>query len=196
MGFSTERMQTIIFNPWFLSMTLPTLAGWVWIAGFARRNGMTPEEQGSMVWWLTNLFWFHIGCDIYSGYLQVMPVMTELYYRMTPVHYQPRWHESRAHLDSGYMLEILVEVPMAAWVLYLYATRDKGRHIAEVFAASVQMAGTVAYYAPGIAKGEHACWLSWVDRTCGAVWIVFPLLLLRRHYLAFQKQHAGGKKVR
>lgn len=191
-SFSSERALSVLLSPWYLGMAVPMIAGWFWIAGFARKHKLSPEEQGSMVWWLTNLFWFHIACDIYSGYLQVMPAMTELYYKMTPVHYQPRWHESRAHLDSGYALEILVEVPMAAWVFYLYATRDKGRHIAEVFAASVQMAGTVTYYAPGIAKGEHACWLSWADRSCGFMWILFPLILLRRHLAAAR----SGKAVK
>jgi len=150
-----------------------------------------------MIWWMVNLLWFHTGCDLFSGFFQIMPVLTELYAFMTPSHLQPRWHEERAHLDAGYALELLVEVPMAAWVLWLYARRDEGRHIAEVFAAAVQFAGTVTYYAPGIAKGESACWLSFVDRSCGFMWLVFPVVLLRRHLAAarigaVKQRHVGG----
>lgn len=186
------QAKSVLSSPWVLSVVLPMLAGLVWIRFFAKRNKLPAEEHMSMVWWLVNFFWFHTGCDIFSGYWQVMPVLTDLYKHMTPAHHQPRWHESRGHLDAGYVLELFVEVPLAAWVLYLYMTRDPARHIAEVFAASVQLTGTVMYYAPGLAKGEANCWLSWVDRSAGFMWILFPLLLLRRH-LAAARPKTNGK---
>lgn len=148
-----------------------------------------------MVWWMVNLFWFHLGCDVFSGLIQVQPVLTELYMFMTPSHRLPRWHEARSHLDAVYVLELIAEVPLAAWVLWSYARRDPARYTVEAFAAAVQLAGTVAYYAPGLAKNEVACWLSWADRTCGSVWIVFPIVLLRR-CLAAARPSAGLSKGR
>ena len=46
------------------------------------------------MWWHVNFFWFHTGCDILSGLfqvgsrvepvgLEVMPVLTDLYTRMS-----------------------------------------------------------------------------------------------------------------
>jgi len=79
----------------------------------------------------------------------------------------------------------------------LYARRDEGRHIAEVFAAAVQFAGSVTHYAPGVAEGEPACWLSFVDRSCGFMWLAFPVVLLRRQSAAarsgaVKQRHFGG----
>ncbi|CAK0870170.1 unnamed protein product, partial [Prorocentrum cordatum] len=141
------------------------------------------EEHMSMVWWLVNAFWFHIGCDVLSGYYQVMPVLTELYMHMSPAHRDARWSPSRAPLDSAYLLELVIEAPLALLVLFLFWRRHPGRFLLEVCAASVQLAGTVMYYAPAVAKGETHCWLSWADRSCGSVWIVFPTLLVVRHVL-------------
>lgn len=178
------QAKRVVASPWFLATALPTAVGLVWLHHFARRTGLAAQEHASMVWWLVNAIWFHVGCDLLSGFFQVMPVLTELYSHMSPQHYSPRWHESRAHLDAGYALELLVEVPMAWYVLYLFATRDPARHTAEVFAAAVQFAGTVTYYAPGLAKGESHCWLSYADRSSGSVWIIFPLILFRRYLQA------------
>jgi len=131
-------------------------------------------------------------CDILSGFFQVMPVLTEMYMRMSPAHLHDRWHESRAHLDSGYVLELLVEVPLAAWVLWLFAARDPARYVVETFALAVQFAGTVTYYAPAIAKWEWACYFSYIDRTCGAVWLLYPLLLLARRVREARPDSNGG----
>lgn len=183
-------------SPWFLGAALPMLVGLLWVRYFAASRKLPAAETGSMVWWLVNLIWFHMACDLFSGFFQTMPVLTELYAHMSPQHRQPRWHESRAHLDAGYALELVAEVPLAAWVFYLFARQDPARHVAEVFAAAVQAAGTVAYYAPGVAKGEAHCWLSWVDRACGSVWIIFPLVLLRRHLAAARGGAAKGKAAK
>merc|ERR1711957_541911 len=138
------------------------------------------------------------GCDLLSGFWQVMPVVTQLYQRMTPAHHNPRWHESRGHLDAGYALELFVEFPLAALALYFFFRRHPARHFVETFAAAVQLGGTVAYYAPGLAQGEAACWLSWADRTCGSAWVIFPLVLLWRHIQAFAPNsgapNGSGKK--
>eukprot|EP00932_Pfiesteria_piscicida_P021848 SRR837773.8625.p1 GENE.SRR837773.8625~~SRR837773.8625.p1 ORF type:complete len:254 (-),score=23.12 SRR837773.8625:119-766(-) len=195
-GLPAKRVWT---SPWFLGVWIPMCLGLLWIRSFASRNKIPATEQGHMVWWMVNMFWFHTGCDIFSGLFMTMPVLTELYAHMSPSHHMPRWHDARATLDAGYALELFLEVPLAAWVLFLYWRRDGGRHIAEVFAAAVQLAGTVMYYAPSVAKGEWHCWLSWVDRSCGSVWIIFPLVIMHRHLSAARpdsgKKTSGKKKL-
>jgi hypothetical protein len=192
---SGVQATQLLTSPWFLAVALPMFAGLLWLPGFVRRNKLPVEEHAAMVWWLTNLFWWHTGCDILSGFFQVMPVLTDTYARFSPAHLKPRWHESRAHLDAGYALELFCEVPFAFIALWLFIRRDPARHIFEVFALGVQFAGTVAYYAPGLAKWEAACWLSWADRSCGFVWLIYPLILLRRHMSKLRSQAAmNGKK--
>mmetsp|Transcript_64540 Transcript_64540/g.180445 ORF Transcript_64540/g.180445 Transcript_64540/m.180445 type:complete len:234 (-) Transcript_64540:111-812(-) len=185
------QAKRVMSSPWFFGVAIPMVVGLVWIRSFAKSRKLSADETGSMVWWLVNLFWFHSGCDIFSGLIQTQAVLTELYIHMNPSHSKPMWHDARGHLDAGYALELVVEVPLAAWVLYLFARQDPARHIVEVFAAAVQFAGTVAYYAPGVAKGESHGWLSWADRSCGAVWIIFPAILLRRHVKVARSK--GGK---
>merc|ERR1712176_1038915 len=103
---------------------------------------------------------------------------------MTPSHKLGRWHAERAFVDSGYLLELLVEAPLGFWVLFLYFKRHPARHLVEVFAVAVQMAGTVCYYAPPLMRGESVnSWVSYCDRSFGSVWIIFPLIVLRRHFL-------------
>lgn len=202
--FDTSGAQAsrFLINPFFLATFLPVLVGCVYfrcgksspyksnssaqvapLSPSLRIGGSTSsivEEHAAAVWWLTNLFWFHIGCDILSGYFQVMPVMSDLYRRSNPAHMEERWHPRRGHLDAVYFLEILVEVPLAIWVLYLYLTRNPARQRVETFALAVQLAGAVAYYAPGIIRGEPAaCWMTYLDRACGAIWVIYPLLRLR-----------------
>lgn len=180
----------------FLATALPMFAGLAYLASFVRRHSFSNQEHASMVWWLVNLFWFHTGCDILSGLFQIMPVTTQIYERMSPGHLNPKiFAEPRVHLDTGYVLELLVEVPLAAWVLWLFMRRDPARHVAEVFALAVQFAGTVCYYAPGLYKMEVACWLSWADRACGSVWIIYPIILLRGHLAAARKEIARGAKA-
>mmetsp|Transcript_30840 Transcript_30840/g.98347 ORF Transcript_30840/g.98347 Transcript_30840/m.98347 type:complete len:229 (+) Transcript_30840:87-773(+) len=192
LDLSGGQALRVLTSPVYFGHVLLLAAGLVWLAGFARRANLPAEEHGSMVWWLTNIFWFHTACDLCSGYWQVMPLLTELYAVMNPAHNAPRWAEARGHLDSCYVLELVLEVPLAAWAFWLYARRDPARHVVEAVAAAVQFAGTLIYYVPGLVKMESHCWLSWADRSCGAVWLVFPLLLLRRS-LATARAKAAGK---
>lgn len=159
--------------------------GLVFLKSFCKKHKLAPVEQGMMVWWLTNIFFFHTHCDLLSGYWQVMPAMTELYVGMTPAHLQPRWADARLHLDTVYFLELVAEVPLACFVLYLYFRRHHARYFVETFALAVQAAGSVAYYAPALIKQETAAsWITYLDRSFGSVWVVFPLFVLRRHFLA------------
>lgn len=163
----------------------PMLAGIMWFRSFFRKHKLSHVEQSMMMWWWTNACFFHTHCDLLSGYYQVMPALTELYAAMTPAHLQPQWADARLHLDATYFLELSVEVPCALFVIFLYIARHPGRYVMETFALAVQLAGTVAYYAPPLIKREAmASWVCFCDRGFGAVWIVFPLLVLRRHFLA------------
>lgn len=180
---SGKQAIAIVSSPWFLACWVPLLASLYLLRSFAKKHSLSSKEQGVMVWFITNVFWFHTGCDILSGYFQVMPVLTDLYKAMTPAHHQPRWSPDRAFLDAGYMLELICEVPLGVWVLFLYARRHPARKLVEVFALAVQMAGTVVYYSPPLMRGEAtASWLSYCDRSCGSVWIIFPFFLLSRHF--------------
>merc|ERR1712159_295594 len=107
----------------------------------------------------------------------------------TPQHQSPQWADARLHLDTTYFLELTVEVPFAILVLLLYLTRHPGRYVVETFAVAVQMAGTVIYYTPPLIRREAtASWVCYLDRAFGSVWIMFPLLVLRRHFLHASKQ--------
>merc|ERR1740121_1251998 len=114
--------------------------------------------------------------------------MTEIYRMSTPEHRFPNWHESRAHMDAGYSMELVLQIPMAAWILYLFATRDPARHQVETFLSGLQMAGAIGYYLPGLVKGEVHCWLSVLDRLIASVWVIYPFLLLRRNMAAARKR--------
>ncbi|CAE8622010.1 unnamed protein product [Polarella glacialis] len=188
LDFSGDQAVRVISSPVWLATVLPILLGLLVLRSFVRRKGLSLQDHGSMVWWLMNMLWFHTGCDVLSGYLQVMPILTELYTRMTPSHSHSRWHEARSHLDAVYLLEAFIEVPLCAWMLVLFARQDPGRHVAEVFAATVQFTGTVIYYVPGLVKMEAACWLSHLDRLCGSVWILFPIMIFWRTFDAARRQ--------
>mmetsp|Transcript_72650 Transcript_72650/g.130851 ORF Transcript_72650/g.130851 Transcript_72650/m.130851 type:complete len:239 (+) Transcript_72650:110-826(+) len=188
LDFSGAQAVRVISSPIWLAIVLPTLLGLLVLSSFVRRKGLSLQDHGSMVWWLMNMLWFHTGCDVLSGFFQVFPVITGLYIQMNPAHVHPRWHEARTHLDAGYMLEACVEVPLCAWMLVLFARQDPGRHVAEVFVAAVQLTGTVTYYLPGLVKMEAHCWLSHVDRLCGSVWILFPIMIFWRTFAAARSQ--------
>jgi hypothetical protein len=187
----------VLTSPVWLAVVIPLTFGLILIATLVKKHSISRQDHASMVWWIMNLFWFHTGCDVLSGFFQVMPVLTDLYRRMNPAHNAERWHESRAHLDSAYALEALIEVPLCAWTLALFIRQDPGRYVAEIFTLAVQFTGTVTYYAPGLVKMEAASWLSHLDRLCGSVWMIFPCIVLQRHLAKARgqttKAHKGKK---
>eukprot|EP00933_Yihiella_yeosuensis_P025308 TRINITY_DN19653_c2_g1_i1.p1 TRINITY_DN19653_c2_g1~~TRINITY_DN19653_c2_g1_i1.p1 ORF type:complete len:238 (+),score=41.21 TRINITY_DN19653_c2_g1_i1:67-780(+) len=189
---SGKQAVKVVTSPYWLAVVVPVFLGLLILRSWVKSKSISGQDHASMVWWLLNLFWFHIGCDVLSGYFQVMPVLTELYQRMNPAHDQPRWSEARNHLDSAYVLEALVEVPLCAWCLLLFARQDQGRYIAEVFALAVQFTGTVNYYVPGIVKLEAATWLSHLDRLCGSAWLIYPAIICYRT-LSTARGHGTNK---
>ncbi|CAE7811269.1 unnamed protein product [Symbiodinium sp. CCMP2592] len=181
-------MQAVQFMkaPVWLCTGFPTLALVPLLAGACSKYGFSLKDRTSLMWWHVNLFWFHTGCDVFSGYYQVMPVLTELYTRMSPTHSYPRWHPNRVHFDCAYALELFVEAPFAAWMMYLFLTQDHRRYLVELVALAIQFAGTVVYYIPGIMRLEHACWLSWADKACGSVWMIFPAYVFWRTLTSYR----------
>eukprot|EP00439_Symbiodinium_sp_Y106_P062719 s158_g9.t1 len=137
-------MQAVQFMkaPVWLCTGFPTLALVPLLARACSKYGFSLKDRSSLMWWHVNLFWFHTGCDVFSGYYQVMPVLTELYTRMSPTHSYPRWHPNRVHFDCAYALELFVEAPFAAWMMYLFLTQDPAqatwRHAAELAASKMQ----------------------------------------------------------
>mmetsp|Transcript_22783 Transcript_22783/g.50154 ORF Transcript_22783/g.50154 Transcript_22783/m.50154 type:complete len:234 (-) Transcript_22783:301-1002(-) len=196
LDLSGETAKRFLTSPWLLVVLIPMMIGLVWIKYFAQKNKLSAMEQGHMVWWMVNGFWFHTGCDIFTGLFMKMPVLTELYAHMSPAHRNPSFHDSRAVLDAGYALELVAEAPLAFIVLFMYWRRDPATHLVEIFAASVQASGTIMYYMPALVAGEAHCWLSYLDRSCGAVWVIFPIIILLRHVAATRpkKAKSNGKK--
>ncbi|CAE7176711.1 unnamed protein product, partial [Symbiodinium pilosum] len=180
LNLTGSQAAQFILAPVWLCTGLPTLILMPILAKVSSKHGFSPKDKLSLMWWHVNLFWFHTGCDVFSGYFQVMPVLTELYTRMSPAHSYPRWHPNRVHFDCAYFLELIIEAPFAALLVYLFLVQDHRRYLVELFALAVQFAGTVMYYAPGIMNLEHACWLSWADKACGSVWIIFPAYVFWR----------------
>mmetsp|Transcript_57209 Transcript_57209/g.114701 ORF Transcript_57209/g.114701 Transcript_57209/m.114701 type:complete len:149 (-) Transcript_57209:128-574(-) len=147
-----------------------------------------------MVWWLVNAFWFHVGCDFLSGHAQVQPVLTQLYAAMTPAHLLEAWTGQRIYLDAIYCMELLVEAPCCIWAFWLFYRRDPARYMVETLTAAVQFAGTIVYYIPVWGTGEPAAsWLSYIDRSCGSVWLVFPAILIWRNVTALQLPAAAKR---
>lgn len=187
LDLSGKQAILVMSNQWFLICAIPLVVGVFFLQRTFKKyslfaNQPVRAERGMMVWWLMNLCFFHTACDVLSGYYQVMPILTDHYKEMSPAHLEPRWADARQHFDLVYVLEGLVEAPLALIMLVLHLRRHPARHIVEVFAVAVQLAGTVCYYCPRFFKGEQATtWLYYCDCTCGAAWIVFPLLVLWRH---------------
>jgi len=195
LDLSFQQAFRVLSSPWLWICWGPMIAGLVWLKSFFEKHKLPSVEKGMMVWWLTNIFFFHTHCDLLSGYFQVMPALTEIYAGMTPAHLQPRWADPRLHLDATYFLELLCEVPLACLCLSLYIRRHPGRYFVETFACAVQMAGTVTYYGPPLIRMEATTsWVCFFDRTFGMAWIVIPLIVLRRHYLAAVEKAGAVKK--
>ncbi|CAL1135482.1 unnamed protein product [Cladocopium goreaui] len=177
---SGQQAALLAKTPVWLCTAGPTLIGPFLLNFMARKRNLSAMDRQSLMWWHVNAWWFHTGCDVFSGLYQIMPVLTELYTHMSPVHVKERWHPEREHLDCAYGLELFVEAPFALWLVYLFMTQDHRRYLIELAALGIQFAGTVVYYLPGIMRLEHACWLSHADRFCGSFWIIWPTYVFIR----------------
>lgn len=190
-----SQLYRVFSSPLLWACWGPMLLGILVLRRFFRAQKLDTMEKGMMVWWLTNIFFFHTACDILSGYYQVMPALADLYSNMTPQHQHRQWADPRLHLDTVYFMELTVEVPLAIAVLMLYFRRHPGRYFVETFAVAVQLAGTVIYYTPPLIRREAtASWVCYFDRGFGSVWIMFPLFVLHRHF-SRAVQEAEAKKV-
>ncbi|CAJ1341351.1 unnamed protein product [Effrenium voratum] len=193
LDLSGKQLAKLFSTPVFLCTAVPAVLVTPVLAQLARGR-LSRSDRASLVWWSVNLFWFHTGCDILSGYYQIMPVFTELYTHMNTAHGYARWHPERAPLDCAYGLELFFEAPFAAWLVYLFWKQDKARYLVELWALGVQFAGTVVYYLPALMRGEFSCWLSYADRACGSVWIMFPAYVFWRSVKTARSESTGKKQ--
>jgi hypothetical protein len=178
-----EQAKSVLTSKWIWMCWGPLLVGIPFLRSFFKKNKLAVVERSMMMWWWTNIFFFHTGCDLLSGYYQVMPGLAAIYAEMTPAHKQERWSDARLHLDTTYFLEMTVEIPLAILCVILYYKRHPARYVVECFAVAVQFAGAVIYYTPALIRQEPATnWLSLNDRFFGAMWCVVPFLVLRRHW--------------
>merc|ERR1712139_627377 len=95
-------------------------------------------------------------------------------------HKLPRHHPERVMMDVIYWFELVVQVPLAAWILALYFARSEQRHVLEVFVCGMHVGGLVAYYIPDLVLGEHTSIITWLDRCIACCWIAVPTMLLSR----------------
>lgn len=184
LDLSGDQAKSVLTSEWFWACSGPMLLGLPWFRSFFKTHKFAVVEQSMTIWWWTNAFFFHTSCDLLSGYFQVMPALTQIYAEMTPAHKQARWANARLHLDSTYFLEMTVEAPLALLMVFLYIRRHPGRYFVETFAVAVQLAGSVVYYMPSLMRGDAAAnWVSYNYRAFGMVWIIVPLLVLRRRFV-------------
>jgi hypothetical protein len=156
-------------------------------------NGWNDTDKMVIIWYLMNACWFHTGCDVLSGLLQVMPNITESYAVSNAVHHHPRYHESRAFLDSVYWLEILIEVPLCIAVYQLSLKRSVWAHPIEIALCAFHFAGTITFYVPNILTGVVTNpVVSNLDRVVGAVWMVVPTILAIRSMRIIKAQIEEG----
>ena len=178
---------------------------WVCVAGAAfgifranqtwRENptGWNDTDKMVIIWYLMNACWFHTGCDVLSGLFQVMPNLTESYQVSNAVHDNPRYHTSRAFLDSVYWFELLVELPLCVLVYKLSLKRSLWAHPVEILLCGFHFAGTVAFYIPNLLMGEVSnTVVSNIDRAVGSLWVIIPTLLAIRSMKIIHAQITEG----
>jgi len=195
MDLSGKQAIRVLSSKWLWACWTPMLLGVFWLRHIFKTYKIKQVERGMMLWWLTNAFFFHLHCDILSGYFQVMPVLSDHYSEISPAHLKPRWADARLHLDSTYLLEGVAEIPLALITLFLYTRRHPARFFMEIFALAVQFAGTIIYYFPRFMKYEKpGSWLCYFDWSFGAVWVAFPLAVLVRHVCSAVRAAGADKK--
>jgi hypothetical protein len=180
-AFVPSRFTAMIFSWPMALVALPMAAGFALARRAWARGGYSLGDRLAMVWFLMSATWFHIGCDVLSGLLQVMPNLTETYQAMNAANLQPLHHPDRIVLDVVYWFELLVQMPLAALTFWLYAIRSPLRPGVECFVCGLHVTGTVAYYVPDVILGDttHVV-LTNMDRAMASLWIWVPAALAVR----------------
>lgn len=120
-----------------------------------------------------------------------MPKMNVIYLAIDSKHYIGGT-AARSTLDTVYLCELLIHVPVSWWCFQLYLKQHPARHVVEGFVAGIQMIGCIAYYLPevleavarGTFEGGHWPWdeplLFFAAIFMGTMWVIVPGLLLVR----------------
>jgi len=193
-----SKASRVLSDPMFYVMLVPFSLGCVGLKVFFSKVRVNAFDRGMMVWWHASCFFFYTHCDILSGYYGVMPGMAEQYIHSAPPLRYPRWAPERFHFDVVFFLDIILQCPLAIFVILSYLYQHPGRYFAEVFAAAAQLFGTALYYTPHILfPEENRDFLQWMDLSLGAAWFVYPLLILRRRFLqAEEEQRKAEEQLR
>ena len=180
-AFVPARFTAMIFSWPMAVVVAPLAAGFVIARRAWARGGFSLGDRFAMVWFLMSATWFHIGCDVLSGLLQVMPSLSDAYRGMNAANWQPLLHPDRVVLDVVYGFELFAQAPLAALTFWLYATRSPARPTVETFLCGLHVVGTVAYYVPDLVLGRttHAL-LTNMDRVLASLWIWVPCALAFR----------------
>jgi hypothetical protein len=182
---------------WPLALVLvPMGVGYAFVRRAWARGDFSPTDRMAMVWFLMCATWFHIGCDVLSGFLQVMPNVTDVYRAMTPGLELPRHARGRIGLDVVYWFELFVQMPLCWLVVFLYVRRSAARPAVECFLCGLHVTGTVAYYVPAVILGVTAHpLLTPGDRILASLWIVVPSALAVRAARSLVAQRRRGSEA-
>lgn len=188
-SWDSSRVSASLGSPVFWLFVIPSIAGIIYARRVWRTEpGFTATDKMATLWFLLNATWFHLGCDVFSGLLQVMPNMTEAYSALNSVHDLPMHHPERIVIDTIYWFELLVEAPLALLVYFLYLRKSKARPLVEAFLCGLYVAGTVAYYMPNIILGHSPhILMSNLDRAIASFWIWVPVGLTIRSVRALAR---------
>jgi hypothetical protein len=177
-----ELSRTVEFlaSPFLFACMALLVVGMEWQKRNAR--DATDAEFGVALWHLTNACWWSFGCDTLSGLLAVMPLLRSHYDALDRKHTMGA--DARACLDSVYLAEATVHVPLSWLVFYALVKKRPYARTAEAFLCGCQLVGTICYYAPE-GFSDTKTWprgglALYAGVYFGATWIVVPLLLLRR----------------
>ena len=86
------------------------------------------------MWHLTNATWWSCGCDFFSGYLAITPLLRDYYLIIDPKHNDPK---ERITLDIVYLCEAAIYIPLSYLVLYAYVKNWKNKHVIEAFLCGI-----------------------------------------------------------
>lgn len=184
-AFVPARLTAMVFSWPMALVVVPMAAGFAVARRAWARGGFSLTDRMAMVWFLMCATWFHIGCDVFSGLLQVMPSLSDAYRGMNAANLRPLHHPDRIVLDVVYWFELFVQAPLAAATFWLYAIRSPARPTVECFLCGLHVVGTVAYYVPDIVIGHttHPL-LTNMDRALASLWIWVPSALALRATLS------------
>ena len=183
----------MVFSIPFMVCLIPTLIGQDFLRCKLQDN---PNDLADALWHLTNATWWSFGLDVFSGLLGIMPNFT-IYYQIMDVTHLMGFYE-RATLDTIYLCELFIHIPLSWICVYLYYLNNPCRHPVELFLSGIQLMGTIAYYLPGILQGGSNLatnkFITVLNLALGMIWIIKPIYILKKH-IAINQDSAKIKLV-